>query len=115
MQVDMQRCRFGCGIFEGRRTRDRVAINSDARRRKCGSSKMRTQFRAIEYRALKIATAAACSTAVPRLASARANLHHQLDDVDLCREVAGDLEADFLLAHGGLGPNLHFCFLLKTL
>jgi hypothetical protein len=53
--------------------------------------------------------------AVNRLASARANLHHQLDDVDLCREVARNLEADFLLAHGGLGPNLHFCFLLKTL
>jgi hypothetical protein len=65
----------------------------------------------LRMRILQKATAAACPTAVPiRLASARANLHHQLDDVDLCREVAGDLEADFLLAHGGLGPNLHFSF-----
>ena len=35
------------------------------------------------------------------------------DDVDLCREVAGDLEADFLLAYGRLHPNLHYRFLLR--
>jgi hypothetical protein len=30
-----------------------------------------------------------------------------LDDVDLGRQVRGNLEADFLLTHCGLGPGLH--------
>ena len=30
-----------------------------------------------------------------------------LDDVDLSRQVRGNLEADFLLTNGGLGPGLH--------
>lgn len=36
----------------------------------------------------------------------------RLDDVDLCRQVARDLEANFLLTHCGLHPNLHDFLLL---
>src|SRR5262245_13064346 len=60
----------------------------------------------------KQATAAACSTAVPMTRQCASRPSSSLDDVDLCREVAGDLEADFLLANGRLGPYLHYCFLL---
>jgi len=31
----------------------------------------------------------------------------QLDDVDVGRQVRRHFEADFLFAHGGLGPGLH--------
>jgi hypothetical protein len=34
-------------------------------------------------------------------------LEMTLDDVDLGRQVRGNLEADFLLANGGLGPDFH--------
>ncbi len=64
----------------------------------------------------KQATAAACSTAVPMTRQCASRPSPSLDDVDLCREVAGDLEADFLLANGRLGPiSSFFCFLLILL
>jgi hypothetical protein len=37
----------------------------------------------------------------------------RLDEVDLSRQVRGNLEADFLLTHSGLGPGLHDVFLLR--
>ena len=41
------------------------------------------------------------------LVSAQAKPTSSLDEVDFGREIARDLEANFLLAHGRLRPNLH--------
>jgi hypothetical protein len=56
--------------------------------------------------ALQTTTAAEFSTAAPELLTSAAS-GSTLDDVDLGRQVARDLEANFLLANCGLGPDLH--------
>ena len=44
---------------------------------------------------------------IPGAARLIPRLRIELDQVDLGRQVRGDLEADFLLTNGGLGPGLH--------
>jgi hypothetical protein len=62
---------------------------------------------------LQMTTAAEISTAAPELQEFRCE-RIDLDDVDLCRQIARDLEANFLFAHCGLGPDLHNFLLLSA-
>jgi hypothetical protein len=56
--------------------------------------------------ALQTTTAAEFSTAAPELLTSAAS-GSTLDDVDLGRQVARNLEANFLLTNCGLRPGLH--------
>jgi len=77
---------------------DREALNL------CGP---RSKLRVPASTPLEKKTAADASTAVPFMTCMSGRSERHLDDVDLSRQVARDLEANFLLANLRLVPDLH--------
>ena len=72
-----------------------VVLAAQLRRKRCRKRRRRPNYRPPRQSISNFAPAKSSSD------------QHQLDDVDLSRKVRGNLEADFLLTDGGLGPDLH--------